>query len=97
MGDYVSEFSFEDHRQHFSYTVFFVLEQLLHRLRDHQRTSQFEEEQAATDVHRNIMVKNFFRHANRNHSETPTYISHTACFVCLFESPEHGKGPFPIS
>lgn len=45
------------------------------------------EEQAATDVHRNTVIKHFYHHTIRDRLDT--YVSHTACFACLFESPEH--------
>ena len=88
MGEYFSEFSFAEHQKQFQYDVFFRLDQLLSRIRERQEETRMPEDQAAAEIHCHTVMKNFYAHTMRGRPDT--YISHTACFCCLFESPEHG-------
>ena len=88
VGEYMSDFSFTEHQKAFQYDVFVRLDQLLHLLQYCQQTKQTSEEQAATEIHLHTVMRNFYGHSMRNRSDT--YISHTACFCCLFEASEHG-------
>lgn len=88
VGDYQSEFSFEEHRRKFQHDTFYRLDLLLVMLRERQRNGKIKEDRAATEIHQHTVMKHFYAHAMRGRADT--YISHTACFCCLFEAPEHG-------
>lgn len=88
-GDYFSGFSFRAHQRKFQDDVYFRLDGLLHLLRCYQQESNLTEEQAAAEIHRDKVIKNFFSHAVRDRSDAIMYVSHTACFCCLFEAAEH--------
>ena len=44
-------------------------------------------EQAAAEVHRELVLPLFFEHASRG--DVRTFVSHTVCFGCLIQPPEH--------
>jgi hypothetical protein len=88
IGDYMSEFSFTEYQSAFQYDVFIRLDQLLHLLQERQREELVSEDQAATSIHLHQVMRNFYAHAMRGKQDT--YVSHTACFCCLFEVSEHG-------
>lgn len=88
VGEYYSEFSFANYQKKFRYDVFFILNRLLHRLREQQTETWTPEGKAAANIHCDSVMKNFYAHAMRGRPDS--YISHTACFCCLFEAPEHG-------
>lgn len=87
MGEYFSTFAFAEYQKKFQYDVFIRLDGLLQLLRDRQVETRKPEVQAAAEIHRDTVLKNFYAHAMRGPHDS--YISHTSCFCCLFESPEH--------
>ena len=87
VGGYVSRFSFKNNLEEFRNNVYCCLRELLERL--HARKQKGEkEEQAAAEIHRNDVMAYFYRHATGG-ERAERYNSHTACFCCLFELPEH--------
>jgi hypothetical protein len=61
--------------------------ELLKRLRERQDGKKIPENEAAAEIHQQDMLRNFYAHTIRGRSDA--YISHTACFCCLFDPPEH--------
>ncbi len=88
VGGYVSRFSFETSQEEFRFNVYFRLQELLERLHARTGSSKEEEEQIAAEMHRDEVMAYFYSHASRGGS-ADRFSSHTACFCCLFGSPEH--------
>ncbi|THV63889.1 hypothetical protein D6D28_10317 [Aureobasidium pullulans] len=87
-GDYESQFTFDAFREHFRNEVYVALRESLENLpRNHSRTESPEVD-AATDQHKNKVLKPFFAHALEGNN-TYDFTSHTVCFCCLFDFPEH--------
>jgi hypothetical protein len=84
----MSQFSFSSYQEIFQYNVYIRLSELLQMLL--RRTQEFRdpERDAAAFIHRETVMRNFFAHSTRGLADA--YISHSACFSCLFEPPEHG-------
>lgn len=93
-GNYYSTFSFDAYKQEFEESTYHKLVLLSERVRTRAKDglsaegiSAVSEEQAAADVHRELVLQWFFEHASRNNPQA--FTSHTVCFCCLFEPPEH--------
>jgi hypothetical protein len=88
VGDYASQFSFVEYQETFQYNVYIRLYELLQMLRIQTRDLKQPERDVAASIHRELVMCNFFTHSTRGQKDA--YISHSACFSCLFEPPEHG-------
>jgi hypothetical protein len=87
-GDYVSRFSFQHNQEEFRCNVYYRLAELLERL--HARVQNGEsEEEAAAQIHSYDVMPYFYRCATDRGRGAHKYNSHTACFCCLFEIPQH--------
>ena len=87
VGGYVSSFSFDDYREKFQDGVYLRLEELLKRLRSKVQEGAEFEAQAAAEIHKEEVLMHFYHHSARGRAEA--FISHSTCFCCLFEPPEH--------
>jgi hypothetical protein len=87
-GEYVSRFSFEGNQEEFRYNVYFRLKELLDILRARVETGE-PEEKAASQIHSHDVMPYFYQCATDRERGALEYNSHTACFCCLFETPEH--------
>jgi predicted acylesterase/phospholipase RssA/energy-coupling factor transporter ATP-binding protein EcfA2 len=84
-GDYQSSFSSERYRATFRDDVYGALVKLLEKLHGAIGGSTHLELEEAANIHRDLVLRNFFQHLNGPHD----FISHTACFSCLVAPPEH--------
>ena len=90
-GDYASNFSFERHSVEFRNMVYACLVQLLEELTENVEDGE-PEERAAAYIHRDMVLKSFFRHTaalGQQAKSENTLGSQTACFCCLFEQADH--------
>lgn len=87
VGGYVSQFSFERHREEFQQEIYIRLTGLLAELRSRMEHDDRPEAQAAAEIHKDSVMVHFFNHSARGQSNN--FISHSACFSCLIEPPEH--------
>lgn len=87
MGGYVSSFSFEGYCEVFQNAVYIRLKELLKILHSRVEEDDRSEAQAAAEIHKDKVMAHFFDHAARG--RTNSFISHSTCFSCLFEPPEH--------
>lgn len=85
-GDYVSTFTYSGYKQGFEWQVYHKLLALNKRVRTRARDG-VPEDKAAAEIHRDFVLPLFFDHASRGSPRA--FISHTVCFACLFEPPEH--------
>jgi hypothetical protein len=88
VGEYASQFSFASHQETFQFDVYFRLIELLQMLRVRMQNLKEAERDAAASIHRETVMRHFFARSTRGQPDA--YISHSACFTCLFEPPEHG-------
>lgn len=87
-GDYESQFTFDAFREHFRNEVYVALHELLCNLPRNHLCADSPEVNAATDQHKNKVLKPFFAHALEG-NDTYDFSSHTVCFCCLFDFPEY--------
>jgi predicted acylesterase/phospholipase RssA len=87
VGEYVSRFSFDSHQDEFQLNVYTRLDQLLQLLHAKIEEEQIAEDRAAADIHKETVMTHFFERVANGHNDK--FISHSACFCCLFEPPEH--------
>lgn len=87
VGGYVSEFSFERHREEFQEGIYVRLTGLLAKLRSKMKDDDRPEAQAAAEIHKDSVMVHFFNHSARGQANK--FISHSACLSCLIEPPEH--------
>lgn len=87
VGAYVSSFSFESYQQRFQWDVYSRLDELLKTLRSRVQEGSELEAEAAADIHKNTVMVHFYNHSARGRADA--FISHSTCFSCLFEPPEH--------
>lgn len=86
-GPYESNFCFDDeHRQKFQADTYQKLVALSERVRSRAKEGTAED-QAAAQLHKELVLPLFFEHASNG--DPQAFISHTVCFCCLFEPPEH--------
>lgn len=86
VGGYESEFSFESYHRDFRKHVYVRLEYLLRLLSDSIKKGEAPSF-AAARIHRDDVLSHFY--GNRTKKEARTFQSHSVCFCCLFEPPEH--------
>ncbi len=87
MGGYQSRFSFTDYRDVFVFDVYSHLDHLLKVLRSRVREGGEHEAQAAADIHKDTVMFDFYKHTLDGRNSA--FISHSTCFSCLVEPPEH--------
>ncbi|PKY01131.1 hypothetical protein P168DRAFT_329858 [Aspergillus campestris IBT 28561] len=83
--EYQSSFTADAFRQTFRSMIFKNLTALLMKLVAATGRSADREMQEAAVIHRDMVLKNFYRHLGG----PSMFISHTACYACLVEPPEH--------
>jgi hypothetical protein len=86
VGNYVSDFSFESYHKEFCQKVFLRLEYLLGLLLENTRNGEVPCIVAAR-IHRDDTLCRFY--GSRTKEEARAFQSHSVCFCCLFEPPEH--------
>lgn len=84
-GEYVSSFTFLGNKEKFQNDTYHKLVTLTTRVSAKELVGT-PKEQAAAEVHRELMPL-FFEHASRG--KVRTFVSHTVCFSCLIQPPEH--------
>ncbi|ORX97103.1 hypothetical protein BCR34DRAFT_524516 [Clohesyomyces aquaticus] len=85
-GDYVSDFTFEKNRDEFLNMAYFRLEHLLTLLTVRLNNGEAEID-AAKELHRDDVMAYFYGDGPRG--GVRSVHSHSVCFCCLFEAPEH--------
>jgi len=83
----MSRFSFVSHCQQFRSDVFERLHLLLNILQVCMQADHEPEEQAATKIHLDNVLRPFYKHCSRDRRDG--FISHSACFFCLFEAADY--------
>lgn len=87
VGDYESRWSFDSLLHEFHCNVYFRLEELLERLKQKMLPGD-DETRVAADIHRDDVMAYFYRHVSGD-VRSERYNSHSVCFCCLSEPPEH--------
>lgn len=87
VGQYVSHFSFDNYRETFNFDVYSYLTESLKILHEKVHETGEPEAEAAAEIHKNSVMKHFYNHTAKAGAES--FISHSTCFSCLFEPPEH--------
>jgi hypothetical protein len=87
VGEYVSRFSYENHHEEFQINVYSQLDLLLKALQERIQAGDTTEDAAAAEIHKENVMTHFFEHVAQG--QAWQFISHSACFSCLFEPPEH--------
>lgn len=85
-GEYVSSFTFAGYQQKFQNDTYEKLLLLTARV-GAKEAMDIPKEQAAAEVHRELVMPPFFEHASRG--DVRSFVSHTVCFSCLIQPPEH--------
>ncbi|KAL4986567.1 hypothetical protein BDW68DRAFT_197978 [Aspergillus falconensis] len=85
IADYESAFSADSFRATFRSMIFANLDALLHRLGDATLNAANRELEEAATIHRDLVLVRFFHHLGG----PSKFISHTVCYACLVEPPEH--------
>lgn len=67
--------------------VYSHLDLLLKELQERIQAGDIPEDAAAAELHKENVMMHFFEHVSQ--SQPSQFISHSACFSCLFEPPEH--------
>lgn len=83
----MSRFSYENHHEEFQTNVYSHLDLLLKALQERVQAGDIPEDVAAAEIHKEKVMTHFFEHVSQG--QTWQLISHSACFSCLFEPPEH--------
>ena len=86
-GEYESNFTFAGYQEEFRGNVYAHFDELYQILRERVVEGDVNEEDAAAEIHRDKIMAHFFEQASRGRAMT--FVSHSACFCCLSESPEH--------
>jgi hypothetical protein len=86
VGSYVSDFSFESYYEEFRNRVYFRLEHLLKLLSDSIKKGEVASV-ATARIHRDDGLSLIY--GERTKKEARAFQSHSVCFCCLFEPPEH--------
>ncbi|KAI4204204.1 MAG: hypothetical protein LQ350_001395 [Teloschistes chrysophthalmus] len=87
VGNYMSHFSFENYRETFAFDVYSQLSESLTLLHLKMHDSREMEANVAAEIHASTVMKHFHLHTVKAGAES--FISHSTCFSCLFEPPEH--------
>jgi hypothetical protein len=85
-GDYVSSFTFAGSQEKFQNDTYEKLVSLSARVRAKEALGT-PKEQAAAEIHRELVLPSFYEHASRG--DLRRFVSHTVCFSCLIQPPEH--------
>lgn len=85
---YVSSFTFNNYREKFRGDVYALLVELLTKLRSNLEDGAESEAQTAAEIHKRDVLVHFCNHSNGG-GRAEAFISHSTCFSCLFEPPEH--------
>lgn len=85
-GDYVSSFTFLGNREKFQNDTYEKLLMLTARVSAKEALG-IPKEQAVAEIHRELVMPPFFSHASRG--DVRSFVSHTVCFSCLIQPPEH--------
>jgi len=86
VGSYDSEFSFENYHEEFRKKVYLRLDYLLKLLSDRLKKGEAPAT-AAARIHRDDGLSMFYEEHTKK--EARAFQSHSVCFCCLFEPPEH--------
>jgi len=86
VGGYLSDFSFKSYRKEFQNKVYFRLQDLLKLLADCTNKGEIRNI-AAARIHRDDALSLFY--GNGTKEDARAFQSHSVCFCCLFETPEH--------
>lgn len=80
-------------RSFFHEKVYSCLDELLRELKNRMHPGVQEEQTAAAEIHKTMVLRSFFRVVTRNNRRTnavpAALTNHTACFCCLFGQAEH--------
>ncbi|KAL8723905.1 MAG: hypothetical protein Q9181_007090 [Wetmoreana brouardii] len=87
VGNYESLFSFESYRETFAFDVYAQLTESLWILHTKVQDSHDSEANVAARIHATSVMKHFHDHTVK--AGAASFISHSTCFSCLFEPPEH--------
>ncbi|KAL8689851.1 MAG: hypothetical protein Q9218_004571 [Villophora microphyllina] len=87
VGNYMSHFSFENYRETFAFDVYSQLRESLSLLHEKMHDSREMEANVAAEIHASTVMKHFHLHTVRAGADS--FVSHSTCFSCLFEPPEH--------
>ena len=87
VGGYISSFSFGVFRKEFQDLIYTRLDNLLKLLSSRIEEDDQPEAQVAAEIHKDKVMVHFFDHSARGRLNS--FISHSTCFSCLFEPPEH--------
>lgn len=87
-GAYESSFTFDAFREQFRNEVYLFLDELLRYLPRNRPGDDDSEVKVATYQHKTKILEPFFAHVKKG-NETYDLSSHTVCFCCLFDVPEH--------
>ncbi|KAM0713999.1 hypothetical protein Q7P37_010963 [Cladosporium fusiforme] len=85
-GDYISSFTFMANKAKFQNDTYEKLVTLSARVGLREALGM-PKEQAAAEAHRELVLPPFFEHASRG--DVRAFVSHTVCFSCLIQAPEH--------
>ncbi|KAL4750029.1 hypothetical protein BDW72DRAFT_121271 [Aspergillus terricola var. indicus] len=85
IADYESAFSADSFRTTFRSMIFANLDALLRKLGDATFNAANRELEEAAAIHRDLVLMQFFHHLGG----PSKFISHTVCYACLVEPPEH--------
>ena len=83
----MSDFAFASYHERFQWDVYAQLDLLLKSLADRVQEGDALESQAAAQIHKDQVMVHFYNHSAKGRPEA--FISHSTCFSCLFEPPEH--------
>lgn len=87
IGEYSTRWSFEDLLEGFRCNSYYRLQELLVRLKEKTAPGDDETEVAAA-IHKDDVMAWFYRHVSRD-GRSERYNSHSVCFCCLTEPPQH--------
>ncbi|UPX14192.1 uncharacterized protein EKO05_0004682 [Ascochyta rabiei] len=87
VGDYISTWSYETLHEEFISNSYYRLDELLELLK-RRKTPGNDEMRVAADIHRDDVMTWFYRHVSTT-GRLQGYNSHSVCFCCLSEPPEH--------
>lgn len=87
VGEYQSLWPVNALQEQFINNSYFCLEELLQLLKEKTELG-VDEQTGAAEIHRDKVMAWFYRHVSDDGC-SDRYNSHTVCFCCLFEPPEH--------
>lgn len=84
-GPYESSLSVASYRKEMLDSIFELLQELLHRLSIRKRELSLEEGEAASLIHRDLVMRYFYKQLG----DASNFISHSTCLSCLVFPPQH--------